>query len=335
MAYMNNSIQRFIRRFRPNRKYRDRLFCRIFSDKKDLLALYNAVNHTHYTDPDMLEITTLEDAVYLSMKNDVSFILSSTLNLYEHQSTVNPNMPLRGFLYFSSLYEAYLETHKLNIYGHSRVTIPTPHFIVFYNGTQKQPDEIELKLSDLFEQPLRADEQPMLECRARVLNINLDHNQKLMQNCRRLWEYSVFVARVNQNISEGASLKQSIDEAIDYCIEQDILTDILTKSRSEVQKMLLTEYDEKKVMKMFFRDGRAEGLEAGRKSGRKEGELLKLIQLARKMLKKQMTPAEIADMFDEDLNRIEQIAEAIQKSPKISDEEIYKNIFDNNSSIQK
>jgi hypothetical protein len=236
-------------------------------------------------------------------------------------------MPLRGFLYFSSLYEAYLETHKLSIYGHSKVTIPTPHFIVFYNGTQKQPDEIELKLSDLFEQPPSFDEQPMLECRARVLNINLGHNQKLMENCRRLWEYSSFVARVNQNLSDGASLRQAIDEAIDYCVEQDILTDILTKSRSEVQKMILTEYDEKKVMKMFFRDGRQEGFEAGKNegriSGRQEGELLKLIQLVRKKLSRQMTVCEIADMLEEDSAVITQIAEAIQRSPDKSDEDIY------------
>ena len=81
------NIVRILKRFTVNRKHKDRLFQRVFADKKDLLDLYNAINGTDYTDPDELEITTLEDVIYMSMKNDMSFIVSSTLNLYEHQST--------------------------------------------------------------------------------------------------------------------------------------------------------------------------------------------------------------------------------------------------------
>ncbi len=109
MAEKKRRIYSLLRRIYPNKKYKDRLFQRVFEDKKDLLELYNAMNRTSYQNPDDLEITTLEDVIYLSMKNDLSIIIASSLNLYEHQSTFNPNMPIRGLLYFARLYEAYIE----------------------------------------------------------------------------------------------------------------------------------------------------------------------------------------------------------------------------------
>lgn len=112
-------FQAFFKRYFLNRKYKDRLFQRVFEDKKDLLDLYNAINDTNYSNPDDLEITTLEDVIFMSMKNDKSFIISSTMNLYEHQSTINPNMPIRGLLYFAELYDEYIKLHDLDVYGAS------------------------------------------------------------------------------------------------------------------------------------------------------------------------------------------------------------------------
>ena len=88
-----------------NKKYKDTVFRKLFGENKEnALSLYNAVNHTSYTDPDDLEYTTLEDVIYMKYKNDVSFLIDKTLSLYEHQSSYNPNMPLRGFLYYADLY---------------------------------------------------------------------------------------------------------------------------------------------------------------------------------------------------------------------------------------
>ena len=145
-----------------NRQYKDRLWRMIFNNKKDLLQLYNAINHTDYQNPDDLEVNTLEDVFYLSMKNDVSFLVGGTMNLYEHQSTFNPNMPLRGVFYFSRLYEGYVADNNLMIYHEKRVRLPKPKYIVFYNGTKNQPDSMELKLSDCFENT--DNEAPCLEC---------------------------------------------------------------------------------------------------------------------------------------------------------------------------
>ena len=247
------NINRLLRRLRGNRKYKDRLFQKVFEKKEDLLSLYNAVNHTSYKNADELEITTLDDVIYLSMKNDLSFIISATLNLYEHQSTFNENMPIRGLLYFARLYEAYIKKNKLDIYGRKLIILPEPCYIVFYNGRSSQPDEMELKLSDAFQAD---NSNPVLECRARMININLGHNQELMEGCKRLWDYSYFIAEVNKNFDKGDALEKAIKKAMDVCIEKGVLLDILEKSRNEVFNMLLTEYDEKLHMKTLYEQGR-------------------------------------------------------------------------------
>ncbi len=96
-----------------NRKYKNTVFRMLFSDKVNLLSLYNAINDSNYTDPNQLEIVTLENAVYMGMKNDLSFLIDTSLFLYEHQSTYNPNMPLRDLFYISSEYQKLVD--KLSI----------------------------------------------------------------------------------------------------------------------------------------------------------------------------------------------------------------------------
>ena len=179
-----------------DREYKDRL---VFSNKEDLLSLYNAVSGTEYEDPDELEINTLGNVLYLSMKNDISFLVSGTLNLYEHQSTYNPNMPMRGLLYYEKLYEKIIARNNINIYGSSAKTFPFPQHIVFYNGTDSQPDRTVLRLSDLFEKGGEG-RTPALECTTVMLNINYGHNRELMEKCRRLKEYAIFVDRVRKNL---------------------------------------------------------------------------------------------------------------------------------------
>ena len=253
-------IDKVWRRIRVRRKYKDQFFQRVFSDKKDLLDLYNAVNHTEYKNPDELEITTLEDVIYLSMKNDISFIISSTLNLYEHQSTFNPNIPVRGLFYFAKLYEAYITKQDADVYGRKLIKLPTPQFLVFYNGKEEMPDVLELKLSDAFEIPIEG-EEAVLECKAKMLNINYGHNRNILKACKRLNDYAYFVAQVNQNLLKGFMLEDAIDIAIDTCIKQGALVDILQKCRSEVFNMILTEYNEKKHLKNTREEGREEGRE--------------------------------------------------------------------------
>ena len=251
-----------------NRQYKDRLWRMVFNNKEDLLQLYNAINHTDYQNPDDLVVNTLEDVLYLSMKNDVSFLVGGTMNLYEHQSTFNPNMPLRGIFYFSRLYEGYVADNNLMIYHEKRVRLPKPKYIVFYNGTKNQPDSMELRLSDCFENT--DNEAPCLECTATMLNINYGHNQELMKHCRRLEEYSIFVQCVREYIQSEPSVEDALEKAIDTCINQDVLADFLKKHRAEVTNMILTTYDKDLYEKILKEDAKEEGREEGLTKGRAE-----------------------------------------------------------------
>lgn len=265
MTVMRKVIRK-MRKYRVNGKYKDRLFRMIFQDKRDLLDLYNAINDTEYTNPEDLEITTLEDVVYLGMKNDLGFLIGWYLNLYEHQSTWNPNMPLRGFFYFADMLRAYVELNDLNIYSSRRVMLPTPKYIIFYNGTLEQPDQLQLRLSDSF---MEKESEPALECCAVMLNINYGHNRELMEKCRKLGEYSLFVHWVRVFFQKGTySLEQAIDAAVDYCIEHEILTDILRKNRGEVKDMLLTIEDDKRHWRLMKQEVREQALAEGLAEGK-------------------------------------------------------------------
>ena len=158
------------------RNYKDTLFRMVFKEPKELLQLYNAVNGTQYTNPDDLEIVTLENAIYMSMKNDLAFIVGCHLNMYEQQSTFNPNMPLRFLQYVSREYEKLIVDKT--IYSSKLVKLPTPEFIVFYNGSETMPERMVMKLSESFEV---LTETPALELQVIQLNINDGCNRKLME----------------------------------------------------------------------------------------------------------------------------------------------------------
>ena len=161
-----------------NRNYKDTVFRMLFSDRKNLLSLYNAVSGSHYDDPEKLEIITLENAIYMGMKNDLAFIIGTDLFLYEHQSTYSPNMPLRDLFYISSEYQKLVD-HK-SLYSSCLLKVPAPQFIVFYNGTEKKKDHWVNHLSEAFE---NLSGEPKLELEVLTLNINEGHNEELMEQC--------------------------------------------------------------------------------------------------------------------------------------------------------
>ena len=251
-----------------NREYKDRLFKRVFMNKEDLLSLYNAVNGTDYTNAEDIEVNTIEDCVFMSMKNDVSFLFKDMINMYEHQSTQNANLPLRGFMYLSSLYKKSFSKHR-DLYASKQIPLPTPQFIVFYNGEEDEPDERYLKMSDAYIGKITG--QPSLECTARLLNINYGHNKALMDNCKRLREYAMLVQRVRQNLDQDMDLKDALIEAVDYCIENECLVDILQGHKAEVVDLLFTEYDELAHIKTEKQISYEDGIEVGRMEGKAEG----------------------------------------------------------------
>ena len=253
-----------------NRKYKDRLFRFIFSDKENLLQLYNAINDSHYSNPDDLVITTIDDVVYMGMKNDLSFIIDDVMSLYEHQSTYSPNLPLRGLFYFSAMYRNYIEPMKQKLYTDSPLRIPFPVYLVFYNGSMEEPERKEILLSDLFIQNGKG-LQPALECTALLLNINVGHNQELMEKCRILKEYAQFIHTIRSKISVGLPFQEAVETAVEDCISQNILSEILRKNKAEVIDMILTEYDENEFREFLKEDSWKKGHEAGVQDGIKTG----------------------------------------------------------------
>lgn len=293
----------------------------MFREKTELLALYNAMNGSNYTNIEDLEIVTLEDVVYMSMKNDVSFLLGDILNLWEHQSSFNPNIPIRGLFYFARLYKRYIQAEDINIYGSALKKLPFPKYLVFYNGLRDEPDRMELKLSDAFlhetEGNLTSDSEPCLEVKAEMININLGRNQELMEQCIRLKEYAIFVAKIREFLACGMNAEEAAGKAVDECIGNGILEDVLSENKAEVVELFLTEYDEQKHMEME----RKEQFEAGFWK--------KLISLVCRKLSKGKTVQEIAEMLEEEETVISCICSAAKKyAPEYDTDKIYEEIED-------
>lgn len=239
------------------RNYKDTVFRMLFREKENLLSLYNALNSTAYTDVDNLEITTLENAVYMNYKNDISFVFDFELLLYEHQSTFNPNMPLRDLLYVARVLQNRIKDE--NLYSKSLIKIPTPRFVVFYNGTDFQPEQQILYLSDAFE---KKQEDHSLELSVVVYNINLGHNQELLDACCLLKEYAQYVEQVRTYAKE-MDFSEAVEQAVDHCIKNGILSDFLAKNRAEVIAVSIFEYDEEKHMKNEREEWREIGIITG------------------------------------------------------------------------
>ena len=237
-----------------NRQYKDTVFRMLFSEKENLLSLYNAVTGNAYQNADDLKIVTLENAIYMGMKNDLAFMLETNIYLYEHQSTLNPNIPLRDLIYIGIEYQQYVNNKSL--YSSSLQKIPAPKFMVFYNGTDAVDDRVELRLSNAYEHLAG---EPDLELKALMLNVNEGHNKELMEQCQTLKEYAIYVARVRKYTSE-MNLNDAVARAIDECIKEGILVEFLRKNRSEVKMVSILEYDkeweEKKLRKAEYEAGK-------------------------------------------------------------------------------
>lgn len=279
----------------PNRTYKATIFAMLFEDKEHLLELYNAVSGKHYTNPEMLEINTLENAIYMAIRNDISFLIDARLSLYEHQSTYSPNLPLRFLLYISALYSSM--TKDANLYGTKAIELPPPRFVIFYNGKDEQPDRQILKLSDLY----TINEECSLELEAVMLNVNSGHNKELMEMSHTLWEYAEYTARVRE-YTEMMELEEAVERAIEECIQEGILKEFLEKNRAEAKNMSIFEYDQERHIKQE----REEAWEEGRKAGKRD----MLWKLAEKKLRKGKTITEIAEELEESEETIKEILDS-------------------------
>ena len=238
-----------------NREFKSDVFGMLMDEPKYALEVYNALNHSDYRDPELIEVCNLERGISLSVRNDAAFILDMNLSVYEHESTVCPNMPLRELIYVTNILEQWVK--KQNLYGRKLVKIPTPRFAVFYNGVEEQRSQYQLKLSDAYANPMEA---PELELTCTVYNINVGKNQALLSKCPVLRQYMIFVDYVREYLGKypEKDLRKAINKAIDRCIREGVLREFLIRRRGEVTKVTQLDYTFDRRIELEREDARAE-----------------------------------------------------------------------------
>ena len=294
-----------------NKEYKSDVFSMLLQDKKRAMEIYNAINGTDYDDPELVEMTTLDDKSFsLTVRNDASFILDANLSLYEHQSTYCPNMPLRDLLYFASIIQKQIKAQKRDIYGGRILKIPVPHFVVFYNGKEDAPDQYDLRLSDAFE---KETEDPEIELVCHVYNINNGKNVPLLSKCQTLREYMYFVDMVRKNNEISGNLEDAIEKAINQCMEENVLRDFLAQHREEVMHVMTLDYTFERRLEMQ----RAEAIEDGERIGKEIGKEIrkeeKLSEQIRKKIQKGKPLDQIADELEEVPETIRPLYEKIKQ----------------------
>lgn len=244
---------------KKQRNYKDTVYRMIFKEPENALSLYNSLNGTDYKDTSMLEFNTLENAIYMGMKNDISFLIMNQMHLYEHQSTVTPNMALRDLFYVADLWQVYIKDKS--IYSSKMIELPTPHFVVFYNGVDSLPEKQELKLSDAY--GVKTDD-PELELKVQILNINPGMNEGIKERCPVLKEYMTYVEKIREN-AKKMPFEEAVELAVEECIRDNVLREFLLKQKAEVIKMSIYEYDEERELRLIRADEREIGREEERK----------------------------------------------------------------------
>lgn len=306
---MNNEN---IKTFQPlaNREYKSSVFTSYFSIPEHAADLFRSLSDDPTIQPQDISFVTLENAIYLNRKNDFAFTSQGkVLIIGEHQSTLNPNMPLRSAIYYGRTMERLIPAAA--IYKTKRLSIPTPEFYIFYNGTHEQPTESIFKLSDSYIEKVT---EPMLDLTVRMININPVNHHPLLQKSRSLYEYSSFVQKVRDYQKPDEPLTNAIETAMHDCIQDGIMVDFLSKHGSEVRNMLFTEFN----MDEALRVRGEEGFEDGKAIGKLSSE----IRTIRKKLAKNMSVSEIAELLELDESYISSIAAFIQKYPDRNDIQI-------------
>ena len=279
-------------RGREHPEYKSRLFSFLFGreeHKEWTLSLYNAINGSFHTNPDDITINTIEDVIYLGMKNDLSIIVSEIVNLYkkmeiyEQQSSYNSNMPVRQFMYAGKSYDKYIFINHFNRYGTKLIPLPIPKLVVFYNGTTDKPDESILSLDDAYKAEIRRnltgktdaadleaeverifkEADPDIRVKVRMININYGHSKDILEACKPLKEYSWFVEHIRINNKPDIDIESAISKAINEMPDDFVIKSYILANRAEVMDMCLTEYNEVETMNMFREEGRQEGRQEG------------------------------------------------------------------------
>ena len=298
-----------------DRQYKSSVFALLYEDRENLMDLYNGLYDEKCTDPEKISFNTLKDedgvesGIFMKFRNDLSFIFDSRLHLYEHQSSVNQNIPLRMLIYVTVLIKKLVKTKDL--YKERAIGIPAPRFVVFYNGTNDMPAKTELRLSDQY---MMKDNDPELELKVTVYNINTEKGGELLTRSRTLREYMLFVDKAREAM-QGKETEEdkraAMNGVIDWCIERDILREFMKKHRKEIVMISILQYDQEAHEAAIFEEahdaGYDEGYDEGHDAGYDAGEVSNQISLISKKKAKGKTHQVIADEIETDISFVDEI----------------------------
>ncbi len=291
------------------REYKDRFFKYLFGNEKYkqfTLDLYNALNETNYTDPEAIMFNTLEEVLFIHMRNDVSFMIRNEVNLWEQQSADNGNIPLRQLLYYTELIQRDLRKKGRNpLHTSRRYKIPFPRFYAFYNGTAKKAEEEYLYLKDSFEDTDK-NKEPSVSVSVKCININTEGGSHiLLEACRPLMEYSSLMEQIRDR-KDMIGLDEAITETLKQVPESYVIHDAVMAALEEIRDMLLAEFDEeqyrREVAEEGYEEGFEKGLEKGRSEGINEGSQKERRNTIYRMFDKGMTEDDICDFYGKEIS---------------------------------
>ena len=284
--------------------YKDNTFCALFSEKRNLIELYNALSGSSFDMDTPVEIVTLDNTFFGDRENDLSFIIDNRwIVLAEQQSTLSPNIPLRMMVYVARQYENLVFSR--DIYSRKLVKIPTPELYVFYNGPQDAPVEQEMKLSDAF---MAECDKIALEVAVKFINVNYEKDAEILKRCKAMEGYSLLLHMIREECEATGELKTAIENCIRKCVEEGIIADFLKEHGGEVMSFLFEKLTREECEAIReadgFEEGYAKGIEKGEASGfakgktegYEEGEAAGELKVARAMKAKGMTTNEICEI---------------------------------------
>lgn len=292
-----------------NREYKASVFTAYYSQPENAADLYRALSGNPSVMPEDISFKTLEGVLFMARKNDLAFTAQNkVLVIGEHQSTLNLNMPLRSAIYYGRTIERMIPPKA--IYKTNPIPLPTPEFYVFYNGTNEQPPERILKLSDSY---LEKTDSPMLELMVKMININPSTNHPLLKKCHTIYEYATFIQCIRDYMNLGNHRTAAIAKAIKDCLNNGIMVDFIHEHGSEVMNMLFTEFNIDDALEVRGEERFAEGMAQG---------MAHEINMIRKKLSKQMPAHELSELFELPETEITKIITLIQNYPNETDVQI-------------
>ena len=295
--------------------YKDNTFCALFSEKKNLIELYNALSGSSFDMDTPVEIVTLDNTFFGDRENDLSFIIDNRwIVLAEQQSTLCPNIPLRMLVYVARQYENLVFSR--DIYSRKLLKIPTPELYVFYNGPQDAPVEQEMKLSDAF---MAECDKIAIEVTVKFINVNYEKGAEILKGCKTMKGYSLLLHMIREECEATGELKTAIENCIRKCVEEGIIADFLKEHGGEVMSFLFEKLTREECEAIReadgFEEGYAKGIEKGEASGfakgktegYEEGETAGELKVARAMKAKGMTINEICEITGLKRSQVEEL----------------------------